>query len=254
MEQCRICGAESTYFDEALMLKKYRAQYFRCQNCGFIQTEKPYWLDEAYSDAIVDSDIGLIERNIMLSRLTAAVISFCFPTATSFLDYAGGYGILVRLMRDRGFHFEWFDRYCENMFAKSFRKSKDRYDVLTAFELFEHLPTPVEEVNVLSKISDNILFTTTIVPRTIPKVDDWWYYAPYNGQHVSFYTVESLQLLAKSFDYHYVGYRDIHLFSKQPVSQWKFSVAVRLSSWINRFTSRKSLLGEDYRALTGSDI
>lgn len=90
MEQCRICGAESNSFDEALILKKYKAQYFRCPNCGFIQTESPYWLDEAYSDAIVDSDIGLIERNIMLSRLVAAVISFCFPTATSFLDYGGG--------------------------------------------------------------------------------------------------------------------------------------------------------------------
>jgi hypothetical protein len=36
----------------------------------------------------------------------------------TFVDIGGGYGLLTRLMRDRGFDFYWKDPHCENIFAK----------------------------------------------------------------------------------------------------------------------------------------
>lgn len=72
--QCKICYAETSFFDTALVLGKYKTIYYQCPCCGVIQTEEPYWLDEAYSEAITDSDIGLIGRNILLSSQTAAVL------------------------------------------------------------------------------------------------------------------------------------------------------------------------------------
>ena len=30
--------------------------------CGFIQTEEPYWLNEAYAKALVAADIGVIKE------------------------------------------------------------------------------------------------------------------------------------------------------------------------------------------------
>ncbi len=39
-----------------------------------------------------------------------------------FLDYAGGYGVFTRLMRDIGFDFYWHDPYTQNLFANGFEK------------------------------------------------------------------------------------------------------------------------------------
>ena len=37
-----------------LVLRKHDIAYHRRDECDFIQTEEPYWLDEAYSSAISD--------------------------------------------------------------------------------------------------------------------------------------------------------------------------------------------------------
>ncbi|MDM9385348.1 hypothetical protein QUB80_32355 [Chlorogloeopsis sp. ULAP01] len=38
--------------------------YYFCEESGLLKTEKPYWLDEAYQEAIADTDTGLVRRNI----------------------------------------------------------------------------------------------------------------------------------------------------------------------------------------------
>ena len=95
-------------------------QYFRCDYCGFIQTEKPYWLHEAYSTAIAAQDVGILARNLMNRRVTAALLKVLFPDATKLVDFGAGHGILVRLMRDLGFDFVWMDRYASNDYARGF--------------------------------------------------------------------------------------------------------------------------------------
>lgn len=252
MEICKICQAVTESFDTAVVLEKYAVHYFLCPRCGFIQTEEPYWLEEAYSDAIVDSDIGLVGRNVLFSRKASAIFSLCLPHCKSFLDYGGGYGMFVRLMRDAGFDFEWSDKYCDNIFAKSFKKGKKHYDLVTAFELLEHLPNPAEEIGELFLLGDNILFSTELVPDPAPKIADWWYYAPHAGQHISFYTAKSLRYLAaEKFDCHYVGYRGMHIFSKQKINQKSLFFAMQFSSLINLLKRRRSLLGDDYQKVTG---
>jgi transcription initiation factor TFIIIB Brf1 subunit/transcription initiation factor TFIIB len=57
--KCKICESESFYFANANILNKYNAAYFKCTNCGFVQTEEPYWLEEAYSQPIAETDSGL---------------------------------------------------------------------------------------------------------------------------------------------------------------------------------------------------
>ncbi|MEJ2506837.1 MAG: hypothetical protein P8Y81_11315 [Ignavibacteriaceae bacterium] len=66
---CKICSSESKYVFSATVLQKYDVKYFHCPECGFLQTEEPYWLDEAYSSAIGAEDTGLIALNILLIRL-----------------------------------------------------------------------------------------------------------------------------------------------------------------------------------------
>ena len=99
--QCEICATEMQPFETGTILQKYTIQYFHCPHCGFVRTEEPYWLDEAYSDAICDADIGLLSRNVFLFPRIEAVINICLPQSETFLDYGGGYGIFSRLMRDK---------------------------------------------------------------------------------------------------------------------------------------------------------
>ena len=65
-------------------------------------------------------DTGIIKRNILLAKRTSAILFFLFNKKESFLDYGGGYGLFVRLMRDGGFNFYWNDPFTENLFARGF--------------------------------------------------------------------------------------------------------------------------------------
>ena len=84
-ELCRICGENTKFIFKARILGKYNVRYFHCPTCGYIQTEKPFWLNEAYSDAISAEDTGVIQRNIKLANITAWFILFFFKKKLDFL-------------------------------------------------------------------------------------------------------------------------------------------------------------------------
>ncbi len=119
---CRICASPSSPFGTARLLDRHDVQYFRCPACGFVQTEEPYWLDEAYAEAITRTDLGLVARNQGFSVLSRAVIGAFFQSEGRFLDYGGGYGLFVRTMRDLGFDFRLYERQCPNLFARRVRR------------------------------------------------------------------------------------------------------------------------------------
>ena len=70
---------------------KYDIKYFQCGNCGFIQTEKVFWLKEAYGNAITSLDIGILDRNNFLLKNVTKIIDICFPKSKIYLDFAGAY-------------------------------------------------------------------------------------------------------------------------------------------------------------------
>ena len=218
--KCKICQKATKCIFETDVLNRYKAKYFKCLNCGFIQTEKPYWLEEAYKSAITDLDLGLISRNIFFSEIINKIILNTFSHNSKFLDYAGGCGIFTRLMRDKGLNFYREDKYCTNLFAKTFDvkdlKEKQKFELVTAFEVFEHFENPIKDIKKIFKYSDSIIFSTELQPEIeISNEHDWWYFTPETGQHVSFYTLKSLELLARKYGYNfYSNSSNLHLFSK----------------------------------------
>lgn len=254
---CKICGCISSAWSKALILNKYDIQYYSCGNCGFIQTEAPYWLDEAYSSAIARSDIGIISRNTKLSSFCSALIPMFYDYRGSFLDYGGGNGMFVRMMRDSGFNFYWHDKYASNQFAKGFESPQDeRFSLVTAFEVFEHLPQPLEAIEDMFHYSDTLIFSTRLLPRWKIAPNDWWYFTPDTGQHVSLYSRESLELIAKKFNVqlssngislHVLSSRTIPAILLKALSYPPF--AMTASGLLN--INRKSLLEDDYYRLTG---
>lgn len=254
---CCVCEAAIELFGNGLILNKYNVRFFRCPKCGFIQTENPYWLQEAYSTPIVTSDVGYVSRNVEVSRMARAIVSLEFDANASFLDYGGGYGMFVRLMRDAGFDFYRHDPHCENLFAQGFDLSeaekcavKGKFELLTAFEVFEHLVDPIEETRKMLEFAPAILFSTTMLPEPTPPLGAWWYYGLDHGQHVSFYTSRALELLAGRFHLHLAtDGQSLHLLSSRRMSQWlfkKITTSRVIRTIINRFRKRLAHTEADF--------
>lgn len=254
---CNICHSTSLPLEKAVIINKYQIQYYSCGNCGFIQTEFPYWLEEAYSSVIARSDIGLIGRNMKFTNFCSAVIPLFFSSNHAFLDYGGGNGMFVRMMRDKGFEFYWNDKYASNQFAKGFESPEGKFfSLITAFEVFEHLPHPLETIEDMFHYSDTLLFSTRLLPRWNVTPSDWWYYTLDTGQHVSLYSRESLELIAKKFNVQLSSNGiSLHILSPRIVPSIILKAlsfppfAMMVSGLLN--IRRKSLLEDDYYRLTG---
>src|SRR5512138_3231358 len=108
---CKACRSEISRLGIARVLHKYDVHFDICPSCGFIQTEAPYWLAEAYAEPFAKGDVGRVSRNLLFSRMTATLIPFLCNAGSRFLDYGGGDGLFVRLMRDRGYDFYWSDKH-----------------------------------------------------------------------------------------------------------------------------------------------
>ena len=254
---CTICQSTARLHCQALVLDKYMVQYYQCSQCEFIFTEQPYWLDEAYAtSAITRLDIGSVQHNVLMAGVTQAVITTWLDSRAKFIDYGGGYGMLVRHMRDRGFDFYRHDRYCQNLFANSFDLTDVppfRAELITAFEVMEHLPNPVADIETMLSLTDTILFTTSVQPRPDVTPASWWYFHPQAGQHIALFSRASLYALARRFGLHYCWNRqNVHLFSRKAVSKTLFRAIThpRLTGIVNTIRRHPpSLLLTDYNRL-----
>ncbi len=254
---CKICNSNILPFSTATILNKYEIQYFRCSNCQFVQTEDPYWLNEAYAVPINHSDVGLVDRNIFLSQFCQAVILMFFDGNAKFIDYGAGYGLFVRMMRDKGFDFYWHDKFCTNLFAQGFEADltkTNQYELVTAFELFEHFVDPLDEIAKILEFSSNIFFSTELVPSHDPLPHEWWYYGLDHGQHISLYTPKSLAIIAQKFGLKvFSNGKSFHLLTNKKISPYLFRIIVRrkIAILLGLFFRKKSLIANDYFRITG---
>ena len=218
---CTICGsnlAEPAFTGR--ILAKYDTGYFYCRECGHLQTESPFWLKEAYESALTLNDTGIISRNTALAARIAPVLYFLFGENHTYLDWGAGYGLFVRLMRDTGFDFRWHDQYAQNLFARGFECRQDKIELITCFEVFEHLPDPLAQIDEMLKAADTILFSTELYSeKNIPAgQQDWHYFAPEHGQHISFFSIRTLEYIAAKKNLNLVSNNNnLPLFSRKPV-------------------------------------
>jgi hypothetical protein len=257
---CNICSHNSESFATALLLGKYEIRYFQCPNCSFVQTEPPYWLDEAYSNVINESDIGLVGRNLKLAQLTQSVITSFFDGTGKFVDFGGGYGLFVRLMRDKGLRFYRYDPLCNNLFANSFdadSPGEEHYELVTAFEVFEHLAQPIDEIQQMLQFAPSVFFSTVLLPPDQPKPQEWHYFGLDHGQHISIYSRKSLEIIGERFGLHlYSNGHSYHLLTNKSISPLLFRLAIsnKFSKMLNTLVRHQSLLPEDYYQITGRKL
>lgn len=240
--KCRLCNSKCKKIFSAKVLSKYSVDYFTCPTCFLLQTETPFWLEEAYNESINSTDTGLLNRNIQFAEKVKAILFFFFDINGKYLDYAGGYGVFTRLMRDIGFDFYWTDPYTPNILANGFEydKSKDNIELVTSFESFEHFVNPLEEISKIITISKNIIFSTQVVPSPIPEPQNWWYYGLEHGQHISFYSKKTFEFIANELGLNFYSCsKYLHLFSEKKINRKYFEIIFKKNKYFSGYIDKK---------------
>ena len=228
---CKLCGGTTHPFGELTVLGRHRAHYLHCEACGYVFVDAPDWLDEAYADHVIAAlDTGIVVRNLWLANAVDALLRWRFRDVHTALDYGAGTGLFVRLMRDRGHDFRWSDLHCANLFALGFEAGPDQpVDLVTCFEVAEHLVDPLAVFRELTARAPVLLFSTELLPAAGNRPGEWHYYAPEAGQHIGFFSTTSLAMLARRLGRHFASDgRMLHAFTAEPLDpRWLRLVAKR---------------------------
>lgn len=253
--KCIICGVSTRPLFELKIFNKLKL-LVECENvqCGQVQFQKVDWLECAYSNAIVALDTGAVQRCLNMRKLIVSIYTITsiikIHVKKLILDYGGGTGLLCRLLRDAGLDCYSIDKYCENIYARPFEATNESYFLVTMVEVLEHLENPIVELmDIKEKYNPELIFATTLLrPKKINS--EWWYLTPSTGQHINFYTENSLKLIANTIGYSLYVNGSVIIFSKRNVGLIK-RILIYLS--INRvvknivFIIRSLLFRTSYR-------
>lgn len=233
---CSVCDRPLRQMFTATVLTHHEAIYDHCDSCGFLKVRAPHWLEEAYSDSIALTDTGILLRNTALvPKLLAVSLALGAAKTDRFLDFAGGYGILTRLMRDAGLDFYWADKYSQNLLARGFEYRPDigPCRAVTAFEVIEHMEDPRAFVRdaLATGQSDTLIFSTELYEGQPPAPGRWWYYSFETGQHISFFRRDTLEKLADVLGMFFHSAGGLHFLSRQQLPALRLDSAL---GWLNR--------------------
>lgn len=254
---CRACRT-ALVREQTVIVRGAPAELFRCPSCGLFEFPEPDWLDAAYTDPIADIDVGLPSRCIALATYTEAIIRAQRLTDRTHLDYGGGYGLLTRLLRDRGIDMRHYDPYATNLFAQGFDGDlEQQYGCITLIEVFEHLLDPLDVIRELREHAELIVISTVLVPPGRDDIADWWYLIPHLGQHVTFFTESALAAIARECGLHLTSDgAGLHVLSRSPLRGLarlvvrKHRAAAPVVALTRRRDHAASLSEADYAATT----
>ena len=216
--RCRVCDGELSFKWAAGVLgDRYQAEYHECRVCQALQIPDPYWLPEAYKreaePLLWNPDWGRFRRNFTVFCYLKALAAAGLP-ATRMLDYGGGYGLLTQMLADAGVDAWAHDPYVPQPYFASDRvvprleaAPAGSFDVITAFEVFEHLTAPVPvgaEFRRLLRPGGAVVLSTTLYEPGVHG-PDWYYLVRQGGQHVLLWSRTALRVMAARLGFASVG-------------------------------------------------
>jgi hypothetical protein len=224
---CRLCGGAIVPKFRRTVLGKHEVEFLECPACGSLQTEAPYWLDEAYAGAnLAALDSGAAQRNL-LNLASCGVVRNTLGL-NDVLDVGGGDGLLCRLLRDYGVNCYVRDKYAVPTYARGFTQPDfEKPQLVLAFEVLEHFSNPQAELGALFDVSPDAVLVSTEIYRN--QGAEWWYLAPESGQHVFFYSEKALGLIAKRYGYEVLRVGSYVVFARNlgPLQRWILKAGLR---------------------------
>jgi hypothetical protein len=212
-EVCRLCEGHLIRKFGCAVLHRHEVGYFECDRCGSLQTESPYWLDDAYTSNLSTLDTGAVQRN--LQNLAAAYLISKLFAVRDALDFGGGDGLLCRLLRDYNVNCYVKDKFAVPTYAQGFSTADFAApNLVLAFEVLEHFANPASELEDLFQSRPKVLLASTGIYNQQPA--DWWYLASEAGQHVFFYSEKAVQMIAERFGYSSLLSGGFVLFVRKP--------------------------------------
>lgn len=181
------------------VLNQHSVAYLQCGQCQSLQTEPPYWLDQAYRQHNLSNlDTGAAQRN--LQNLAACWSISKVLGLRNVLDVGGGDGLLCRLLRDYEINCFVRDRYAKPTYAQGFEDPDfTTPELIVAFEVLEHYAQPGDDLDALFKPAPLAVVASTGIYTN--QGEDWWYLASEAGQHVFFYSRRALDQVARKYGY-----------------------------------------------------
>lgn len=211
---CRLCGSSTHLLFNKQVLNKYDVQFRQCRHCGASQTEKPYWLDEAYVPGNAQFDTGQLTRSLV----NAAVISALLPMAglgpgTRVVDYGCGSGLTVRTLRDTGIDAWGYERHGTPPLALGFQtQTCSGFDVVNLCEVVQRFDEPRQYFDELFSTNPALVVIQTGIAPQI--TESWDYITPEHGQHIFFLSPATVTWLCQTY-------------GRQPVAVAGFQVLAR---------------------------
>jgi len=230
---CPVCSRACTWLDvvdfnkscveaggKFLVLARIPVYYALCNSCGFCFTPDLFaWtLDEfekrIYNDEYVVVDPDYIETR---PRTNAASLHSMFAGLAPpirHLDYGGGNGLLVKLLRESNWDSVSYDPFVDRNTSV---ERLGKFELITAFEVFEHVPNIQELMSNLRSLlstSGMVLFSTLVSDGNIYPNQriTWWYASPRNG-HISLFSKHSLAILAQQSGFNFASFsQGFHVF------------------------------------------
>jgi len=142
--------------------------YARCDNCGFcFAPEIANWKLEEFEERIYNNEYALVDPDYIEIRPkanAANLISMFGDRACSIkhLDYGGGGGLLSNVLNESNWQSVTYDPFVDKNVNIA---QLGKFDLITAFEVFEHVPNPQHLMsNLRSLLSQNgiVLFSTLL--------------------------------------------------------------------------------------------
>ncbi len=213
---CPVCSHPLEKCLELTILGKYDAPLQMCKFCEWAGFISPHWLNESYSTAIAATDTGAVQRSLANTICLSNILLTTNLHLGSCLDYGGGCGLFVRLMRDKGYNYFWYDKFSPNIYAQGFalEDAHTQFDTISLFEVIEHTEHPAEVFSkLINEFSPKLIVFSTELYKSSSLSKNWWYLSLDTGQHISFMTKNTLSHIASLFHYTYFQFMGLHCFA-----------------------------------------
>ncbi len=233
--QCPICSTPAPPWDvvdfnktcqgeDALVLPMSgeSVYYHLCGDCGYcFAPELSAWSPDAFEARIYNEDYAKVDPAGTTERPTsnAEALLALFQEHSAdlrHLDYGGGSGLLSQSLRAQGWDSTSYDPLLDRSQGPIHCGA---FDLVTAFEVFAHVPAPqalLRELSALVAEQGIILFSTQLSDGHLRPGQrlTWDYAAPRNGR-ISLFSGEALSRLAGQWGFHCSSLTEgLHIFWK----------------------------------------